>query len=629
MKHRMKKRFLEAILENPDDDTARLVYADWLEEHGDSARAEFIRVQCRMGRLPRWHREWPLLSWRQSVLLARYEHVWRSELPDIDDVQWGAFKRGFVNEVVVIDAGVLPAREEAICRSAPVRSAAVAGCRSWLDCPPVSFLTELRILADDFENGSFSMFLSPLLSNLKKLDLSDVSLEGEQFAVLAQAPPLGKLETLILDGCYMGDGNLRPLAESAWFRNLRTLSMKGNAGGYQEDARIRPNDVALLADSPNLTRLESLNLADNEIDGASLRRLLGSKYLANLRELNVTHNNLTAKEVKWLDEVDTKMRLHSLALANNPIGDAGAAALALAPYCKQLVDLDLAACEITAKGVRELAEARWFGKLGRLNLNQNSAAADGVHALTKGARSGALYSLHLSDNELDAEAVKMLADSPALSGVHTFDLSENALDAETLQTLADSPYLTELRDLQLARCNLDGASVARLRSAPWLANLVQFSLSDNPIGDAALSTLLAGGALTRVHRLRLHSCGLWAPTAQALADAGLTELHWLDLSGNGLDGGGTEVLARSPLSANLVDLDLSGNTIGDKGVISIAACSWPLLRRLGLQSIHMTNTGVLALADSQTMPRVQEVQCRSNSIGWETFRKVGPRFRQW
>lgn len=37
-----------AILADPDDDTPRLVYADWLQEEGDDDRAEFIRVQCRI-----------------------------------------------------------------------------------------------------------------------------------------------------------------------------------------------------------------------------------------------------------------------------------------------------------------------------------------------------------------------------------------------------------------------------------------------------------------------------------------------------------------------------------------------------------------------------------------------------
>jgi uncharacterized protein (TIGR02996 family) len=36
---------LAAVCENPDDVVARFAYADWLDEHGDMERAEFIRVQ--------------------------------------------------------------------------------------------------------------------------------------------------------------------------------------------------------------------------------------------------------------------------------------------------------------------------------------------------------------------------------------------------------------------------------------------------------------------------------------------------------------------------------------------------------------------------------------------------------
>ncbi len=36
---------LAAILANPDDDNVRLVYADWLQENGDEARAEYIRLR--------------------------------------------------------------------------------------------------------------------------------------------------------------------------------------------------------------------------------------------------------------------------------------------------------------------------------------------------------------------------------------------------------------------------------------------------------------------------------------------------------------------------------------------------------------------------------------------------------
>src|SRR3712207_7138456 len=44
---------LDAIAAAPDDDGPRLVYADWLEEHGEQARAEFIRAQVELARLDR------------------------------------------------------------------------------------------------------------------------------------------------------------------------------------------------------------------------------------------------------------------------------------------------------------------------------------------------------------------------------------------------------------------------------------------------------------------------------------------------------------------------------------------------------------------------------------------------
>jgi uncharacterized protein (TIGR02996 family) len=39
---------LRAIRANPDEDTPRLAYADWLDEHDQPERAEFIRVQVQL-----------------------------------------------------------------------------------------------------------------------------------------------------------------------------------------------------------------------------------------------------------------------------------------------------------------------------------------------------------------------------------------------------------------------------------------------------------------------------------------------------------------------------------------------------------------------------------------------------
>jgi uncharacterized protein (TIGR02996 family) len=38
--------FLEALKANPADDTTRLVYADWLDEHNEPQKAEYLRLTC-------------------------------------------------------------------------------------------------------------------------------------------------------------------------------------------------------------------------------------------------------------------------------------------------------------------------------------------------------------------------------------------------------------------------------------------------------------------------------------------------------------------------------------------------------------------------------------------------------
>ncbi|WP_439621151.1 TIGR02996 domain-containing protein [Gemmata sp.] len=101
---------LAAIIANPDDDTPRLIYADWLDENGQAERAEFIRLQvaraCVMRDWPaglaqllldRYADEWARLG-REAELLARNWNTWAEPFE-----LWGRknifFRRGFVEEL--------------------------------------------------------------------------------------------------------------------------------------------------------------------------------------------------------------------------------------------------------------------------------------------------------------------------------------------------------------------------------------------------------------------------------------------------------------------------------------------------------------------------------------------------
>jgi uncharacterized protein (TIGR02996 family) len=71
--------FLRTIQERPNDDTTRLVYADWLEELGDepgALRAEFIRIDCELAGLPTRHARRSRLKRRRRKLAARLDTDW-------------------------------------------------------------------------------------------------------------------------------------------------------------------------------------------------------------------------------------------------------------------------------------------------------------------------------------------------------------------------------------------------------------------------------------------------------------------------------------------------------------------------------------------------------------------------
>src|SRR4051794_10732182 len=94
--------FLSAIADEPHDDTHRLVFADWLDDHGDADRAEFIRLQCRLEGLGEFDVARDDLEVRERELLALHARAWAGEMPA--GVTGWRFRRGFVDEVTLAPA---------------------------------------------------------------------------------------------------------------------------------------------------------------------------------------------------------------------------------------------------------------------------------------------------------------------------------------------------------------------------------------------------------------------------------------------------------------------------------------------------------------------------------------------
>src|SRR5262249_27548442 len=122
MSRDMARAFLEDVLANPDDDTPRLVYADWCEDHGDEARAELIRVQIKRTRLPAWDSRQASLRLREQQLVKQNETKWFAEMPKINGVRWEGFRRGFVGVAHIQGYPTLRKKAAEVWAAAPIEA---------------------------------------------------------------------------------------------------------------------------------------------------------------------------------------------------------------------------------------------------------------------------------------------------------------------------------------------------------------------------------------------------------------------------------------------------------------------------------------------------------------------------
>jgi uncharacterized protein (TIGR02996 family) len=229
--HREQAPLLAAILDAPDDDAPRLVYADWLEEHGDPARAEFIRLQLVLAARMR---DGPVGSSspeaeRANDLLRENGSRWLAELPAIRGVRWGHFWRGFPSvEVSSPVTLVWAARRLAECN--PVEWVRLDYClpERVAHLARSAVLERVRVLEGvyidytDDQTGDI-LFGSPRLAGLRGLDPS--YLNPQSLRAVASSPHLGALEWLDFLGFQMSEASVEALAEAPGLPALRWLRL--------------------------------------------------------------------------------------------------------------------------------------------------------------------------------------------------------------------------------------------------------------------------------------------------------------------------------------------------------------------------------------------------------------------
>jgi uncharacterized protein (TIGR02996 family) len=423
--------FLHAIIEAPDDDSPRLVYADWLEDNGDPARAEFIRVQCRLAALDEDDPERLALQAREYDLLADHWGAWAAPL--IGRVRRWQFRRGFVEQIKAEPGQFL---KEA---------------KRLLDFAPIRELNIKYPTADEVR----ALAASKHLRRIVQLNLDHAKLGDAGAAVLADSPNLGGLTHLSLRFTDLETTGLCTLASSPRLRGLRALDATANdvkRGAFEAfiaacrlpqlerlawDRHLGPDGIGALLASPLARQLIALRLREVHLGAEGLRRLLESPALTRLGEL-------------WMQWGEDFSAIDLVDLASSPV-------------LRNLRSLELIAVGVGDRGATELA---------RLSAG------------------GALRNLDLPFNKIGEGGAAALVNAPLAAGLTRLNLSGNPIGAG-LNAVATSPRLGNLRRLDVAQCGITRPGALALLRSPHLDRLVSLRLDENPIGPKAFKDLKA------------------------------------------------------------------------------------------------------------------------------------------
>jgi uncharacterized protein (TIGR02996 family) len=330
---------LAAIIADPADDLPRLAMADWLDENGQPDRAQFIRLQLELARLPDDDPNSKALSHRTARLLHRHGLEWTEPFVACGLARL-EHRRGFVEKALIENEGLFVDNHARVAGLAPLRDI----CFDW-DCDPRE--------QEDEPVGLLRLLESPALARITKLDMGDADgmplLES-----LLSCPHLTGASTLVAN-CQTGDGG----AEVA----------------------------SLIACSPRLRRLRSLRILAYDTGDEGLHALANARHLAKLEELSLGDAEGGSSAEIGPDGVNSLVRsrylrrLRSLDLCGNPIGDDGASALASAPHLKALQKLTIAGCGLSEVGLLALANSRRLPALRHLALTVSNLPPDTVDAL--------------------------------------------------------------------------------------------------------------------------------------------------------------------------------------------------------------------------------------------------------
>jgi uncharacterized protein (TIGR02996 family) len=321
-----RRALMAAILANPDDDTPRLVFADWLQENGDKhdqARAEFIRLQIESAKLPFGDAKRTQLDASATKLADAHKVAWVKPLAPFAVKVFGvepaeiAWSRGLLRYLMVRTAEFmnkecqkqLPDALAAVGVEAFHFYSTTARFKVLAAAPAIRWTTSVSYHeADDAALAAFGA--SPEWAHLSRMTFDVAKVTDAGLEAFAQDAGQTRLRQF---GCSTSGGmnkvrgkytaaGLIAILDSGRFPLLDALDLEGDAPPKFDFAallwapamkRIRTLrlgsgvEMAAVAVSPSLTGLRELAVNSGRITDPDAKTLLNSPVLANLTKLEM------------------------------------------------------------------------------------------------------------------------------------------------------------------------------------------------------------------------------------------------------------------------------------------------------------------------------------------------------
>ncbi|MBL8917099.1 MAG: TIGR02996 domain-containing protein [Archangium sp.] len=324
MASREEDELLAAIWARPDDDTPRLVYADYLMEQ-QNPRGEFIRLQCESTALHDHHPRKLEYERRAAALLHPNRLAWS---PSGGPAFEWRFVRGFPASVKLAAPALLQS------------SASLQTVKS-LEGLELNFNGVTEPLAEVWTR----VFKDPIFERLRTLRLT-WHVPQVVVRALCEQSWLSRLSALQLSWVSLREDTWKTLGATATLRTLQSLDV-GLSGATDEG-------VEALASIP-WPKLTRLSLSNNQLGTRACEALARKGTFSALEHLDVSWNRVGKKGGAVLAGAEFLASLQSLNLSHDQVGDDTCAALAAAKPQK-LRWLGLEQSRVTDTGFKLLSK---------------------------------------------------------------------------------------------------------------------------------------------------------------------------------------------------------------------------------------------------------------------------------